>query len=162
MKITDIQVTDFSSDGTEARFMWKTPEARYHFFADVRTRKIEGAMHRRDIAVVYKNPHAGYKEPGYFRTRYLDASSQVNAAMIAQVWKEIDAGDLITKGRARFDEQQLEAEKERKREAIDEAAAELRRMVQFLKKHGGEVAMIDALSEDLSMADLDALKARLP
>jgi hypothetical protein len=55
---------------------------------------------------LYKNrDNAGLKtyDPGYYKTRRLDATNKNNAAMIAEAKRIVDAGDLLNLARIEFE-----------------------------------------------------------
>lgn len=159
--ITNIAVGSFSKFApNRAGVSWDTPEARFHFWTNVETRAIEagGSGRMGDVPVIYKNSLVlDSRAPGYFPTRYLDATKPSNVETIAFLWAEIDRLGLIEAGRA------AQAEEERREKAIEEEAdkqrrrEDLKKLVALMSKND-----IDALLEITSQAfTIDTLAGKL-
>lgn len=137
--ITNIAVGSFSKFApNRAGVSWDTPEARFHFWTNVETRAIEagGSGRMGDVPVIYKNSLVlDSRAPGYFPTRYLDATKPSNVETIAFLWAEIDRLGLIEAGRAE------QAAEERRAKAIEAESdkqrrrADLKKLVSFMAVH---------------------------
>lgn len=117
MKIpTNIHVDGYSDFSDNAAAAWDLDGARYHVWFNLKTKEIASA-HGRANPTLYKNPPQGVesKDPGYFRTVYLDATAQVHAPIVKHVFEAIEDGALIAVAIA------AEKEKERQRQAENNA-----------------------------------------
>ena len=135
MNITGIHVDGLNDQRTRAAAGWQDGEARYHFWFDLKTRTIEGLHFTDGKPTIYKNSLVTEsREPGYFNTRYIDATKKKNVAIIAAVWDEINAKELIGKAIIEQDAVDLKRKQE-----IDAHALQCR------KQDAGE-RLFDALS----------------
>ncbi len=158
--ILNVKVCDFRGDG--GRISWDDGEARYHVWVNLSTKEVRADVTRQKNPTIYKNSLVSdRRQPGYFTTRFLDATSKGNAEIIARLWKHIEVDDLIAKGRAAERAETEAADRKRLAESIEFSKKRLVETIKWLaeRDHDG---LLEVLSNELSLADLDAIKARFP
>jgi hypothetical protein len=128
----EVGVTESYPYAKKASASWEAEDSRFHVWFDVETKEIHRDYGTGKL-VIYKNSKANHKEPGYFKTRYLDGDKPCNAALLQHVFDVIERDGLIAKGIA------VAEEKQRQRDAANKAAAREQRI-----KEAG-LALFDAL-----------------
>jgi hypothetical protein len=130
--ITNINVTVTESYpySKRASASWEAEGARFHVWFDVGTMELDRDSHRDGTKlIVYKNSTVSHKEPGYFKTRYLDGDKPGNAAIIRHVFGVIESSGLIAKAIAWVEDEQRRRDAEHKvavrQERIKEAGLAL-------------------------------------
>jgi hypothetical protein len=86
----NIKVTPHGGSTTRMSASFTTDDARYHVWIDARTMTLEAP-------ILYKNPPhgVGYKMPGHFDTRRLNATTPKNAKLIAELLKAVSECKLV-------------------------------------------------------------------
>lgn len=131
--ITDVHVdappynTSYDKARTAAGFTFQ--DARYHIWFNVGTRTSESAL--------YKNPLVKCGEPGFYEPRKLDADKPGNKRLLDEMWRQIEAGDLVAKAIARAQEKEAarraEAAAEARLDRIKEAGPTLLNTLQIVR-----------------------------
>ena len=132
---THVAVSNYSPHLHRAAAGWHLAGARYHFWFNVETKKIDGE-------IIYKNPllDVDSRHPSYFSPRKLNALAPSNALIVARVFEAIEARNMIgaaisaeiSEQRAREEEYKREAREERIRAAGLELLAMLREVVAYI------------------------------
>lgn len=148
--ITDVDVT---VSGRMHAAGWHADGARFHVWFDPTTFEPE--------QVVYKNPLVARGRPGYFDTRKLRADTALQAAIIQYVLGVVRRDDLVGKGRAAEKAKEVAEKARLEAEGRDRAMKEFKRLLAFFWENDRR-ELLDALSDQLSMDDLDGLQERLP
>jgi hypothetical protein len=167
MNIKNVTVDGLNDQRTRAAAGWQDGEARYHFWFDLKTRSLEGLHFTDGKPTIYKNSLVTEsREPGYFNTRYIDATKKKNVAIIAAVWDEINAKELVGKAIIAQDAADLARKREsdavalehRKHEAGPRMHALLSAMHEFLKNgtpiHPGALLTDSDKSIDVEIAEV--------
>lgn len=147
-------INDYSS---RASVSWILDGARFHVWFDTKTMEID-----RD-RVIYKNPlpEVAYNSPEHFKTRHLDMDTPSNAALVKHIFEVIKDGALIEAAIAQQKRADAEADAKRQQVARDNRRESFTKLLAEMHEHDHD-ELINALSAQLSLDDIDALQGRLP
>lgn len=152
---TGIHVDCIDDSKERAAASWNMDGARYHVWFSIKTMKHHG--------VLYKNPPLGVERhsAGHFDTRKLDITSATNAKIVKHVFEAIADGGMLKAALAAKDEQDRAEFAKRKQDEVDNRRERFVKILAEMIEHDRE-EMMNALSAQLSMDDLDELNERLP